>query len=1411
MAINTTTRQTTAFTSGQTFAFAFKVYEEGDVKVIRITNSTGAEEVLTITTHYTVTLNDDQNANPGGSITLVSSGSPVNLGSGFSIVITSKVTPLQQTEITNQGGFFPEVINDVLDKAAILDQQQQSILDKTIRFPLTQTVGGLEITENAANRAGKVVQFDGSGDLTILGTVDGRDVSADGAKLDTIETNAKDDQTAAEIRALVESASDSNVFTDADHSKLNGIEAGATGDLNASEVKALYEGNSNTNAFTDALVSKLNGIEAGATGDQSASEIRTLVESASDSNVFTDNDHSKLDGIETGATADQTSGEIKTLFQSDKLTANELANNSVTVSQIQDSQITAAKLDPAAVITASEQASATPNDTSFLTSAAADARFFNVSTGDTIKDGDTFPDNDTTIATTAAINDRIIDLVDDVGGFVPIANETSFPTANPDAENGTGTVVSVKAASTNLTPSGTTVTIANGAGTGNTVTITGVPSVIPSGFGFIVETTSTTHTYTFHRLVPKATEVTTVAGKAVEIGRLGTADAVADMAILGTTDVVADLNMLATTDIVADMALLATTDVIADMALLAVPDVISDMNLLATSDNITAMDTCRDNISSITNASSNISSINNFGDKYQIAANDPSTDGGGNALAAGDLYFNTSANELKVYNGSSWQGGVTASGSFASTTGNTFTGDNRYNDNVKLKLGTGSDLEIFHDGSNSFIKDTGTGILVVTTNQIQINNAANGENIIKGFENGGVELFYDHSKKLETTSSGVAITGELSATDGLVSGTQIVAGNPALRFRTLSNSLANASSIEFYYNTSNLSARIRGKARNGSNGQIYLDVEDGGTLTNIVYVHDDGLDMTQGHIDIPNDTYKLRLGASADLQIYHDGSHSYIKDAGTGSIITASDSWIYWMNAAANETIIKGGANAQVELYYDNSKKLETTSAGVTITGHLTVGTATLYSTGNFLLGDNDEIRFGNGEDLKIYHDGSNSFIQDSGTGDLFVRTTAFKIQGSNSDDMIAATQSGAVELYHNNNKKLETTSTGIDVTGRITTDSITIQDDGSNEPLLHLRADDGSPWAFLISNDNYHSGTTQGLKWYVANNGNAFQLLQGNGTWEEFSIQQANGGGSVNTGFKLNSSRAVELNYQGSKKFETTSAGATITGSLTTGGFTSTTAGDALFTGTTSGRNAKWDTSHNRLIFDDNALAVFGSGADLQIYHDGNNKIEAANGYLRVAATTNILYLDGNNTHIRSGDGGEIQAKFIDNGAVELRYDNSSKFETTSTGSKVTANNDLRFETGNWTGEGTKIQHHNNNLYIQGTTHYFRHSGGTNRWIIGSDGHLDPATDSTYDIGESGKRVRNIYADNYYGDGSNLTGISAGAQGGGNDEIFWCNGQTVTTNYTIPNGKNAMSAGPITIANNVTVTIGSGETWTVV
>ena len=135
----------------------------------------------------------------------------------------------------------------------------------------------------------------------VAGGNSGLITGADKTKIDGIEAGATGDQTAAEIRTLVDAASDSNVFTDADHSKLDGIEAGATGDQTAAEIRTLVDAASDSNVFTDADHSKLDGIESGATADQTAAEIRTLVDSATDSNVFTDADHTKLDGIAAGA------------------------------------------------------------------------------------------------------------------------------------------------------------------------------------------------------------------------------------------------------------------------------------------------------------------------------------------------------------------------------------------------------------------------------------------------------------------------------------------------------------------------------------------------------------------------------------------------------------------------------------------------------------------------------------------------------------------------------------------------------------------------------------------------------------------------------------------------------------------------------------------------------------------------------------------------------------------------------------------------------------------------------------------------------------------------------------------------------------------------------------------------------
>jgi hypothetical protein len=226
----------------------------------------------------------------------------------------------------------------------------------------------------------------------------------------------------------------------------------------------------------------------------------------------------------------------------------------------------------------------------------------------------------------------------------------------------------------------------------NTTTVAGISGNVTTVAGISSDVTA---------VAADASDIGAVAAKATEIGRLGTADAVADMVLLGTTACVADMAILGTSDIVADLAILATTDVVADLAILATSDVVTDLNTLGTSDvvtdlntlgtadvvtdmntlgtsgNVTNMNTLAGiaaNITTVagisanvttvagvsanvTTVATNIADVNFLADVYQIddfSPSAPSTDGGGNALADGDLAYDSTANQLKVYNGSSF-------------------------------------------------------------------------------------------------------------------------------------------------------------------------------------------------------------------------------------------------------------------------------------------------------------------------------------------------------------------------------------------------------------------------------------------------------------------------------------------------------------------------------------------------------------------------------------------------------------------------------------------------------------------------------------------------------------------------------------------------------------------------------------
>ena len=97
----------------------------------------------------------------------------------------------------------------------------------------------------------------------------------------------------------------------------------------------------------------------------------------------------------------------------------------------------------------------------------------------------------------------------------------------------------------------------------------------------------------------------------------------------------------------------------------------------------------------------------------------------------------------------------------------------------------------------------------------------------------------------------------------------------------------------------------------------------------------------------------------------------------------------------------------------------------------------------------------------------------------------------------------------------------------------------------------------------------------------------------------------------------------------------------------------------------------------------------------------------------------------------------------------------------------------------------------------------------------LLPGHTNTHTLGSSGLKWSEVHATTFYGSGANLTDIDAGATGSGNDKIFWENGKTITTSYTVGTtfgaACNAMSAGPITINNSVVVTVDSGDTWTII
>lgn len=160
MTIAATTRKAGPFSGNDVateFPFGFRVFSKSDIEVI-LTGAEGGEATLTLDSHYSVALNADQDANPGGTVTYPISGDP--LATGEKLTGIGSLPESQETDITNGGGFFPQVIEDRFDYLTILIQQLRERSNRSLALAPSDTFVDLPA---AATRANKYLHFDANG------------------------------------------------------------------------------------------------------------------------------------------------------------------------------------------------------------------------------------------------------------------------------------------------------------------------------------------------------------------------------------------------------------------------------------------------------------------------------------------------------------------------------------------------------------------------------------------------------------------------------------------------------------------------------------------------------------------------------------------------------------------------------------------------------------------------------------------------------------------------------------------------------------------------------------------------------------------------------------------------------------------------------------------------------------------------------------------------------------------------------------------------------------------------------------------------------------------------------------------------------------------------------------------------
>tara|TARA_B100001142_G_scaffold116908_1_gene119115 strand:+ start:5850 stop:7055 length:1206 start_codon:yes stop_codon:yes gene_type:complete len=280
MTVSSTTVKNSYSGNGSTtqFAYGYKIFADTDLIVIIRTDSTGAETVKTLTTHYTVSGAGDAS---GGNVTFTSGNTPA---SGQTVVIIREVPQTQAIDYIANDPFPAESHEEGLDRGTMTTQQVQEELNRAIKLSRTNTMTSTEFTVGATDRANKILAFDSSGEISVtqeLGTFKGDSATTTTAAF--VQRDIVKATTTAQLNNIYICVADSAIgdtLTDTDHFALLVDAVSAATSATASATSATASASSATAAASSASTASTQASNASSSATASANSATASANSA---------------------------------------------------------------------------------------------------------------------------------------------------------------------------------------------------------------------------------------------------------------------------------------------------------------------------------------------------------------------------------------------------------------------------------------------------------------------------------------------------------------------------------------------------------------------------------------------------------------------------------------------------------------------------------------------------------------------------------------------------------------------------------------------------------------------------------------------------------------------------------------------------------------------------------------------------------------------------------------------------------------------------------------------------------------------------------------------------------------------------------------------------------------------------